>query len=66
MAEPLWGQRPNPCKGCTDRHEACWGHCRKPERLKWLEEQETIRTNRAKADMTTHYTVEQIRKNRRK
>ncbi|MBO5953463.1 MAG: hypothetical protein J6Q53_05025 [Oscillospiraceae bacterium] len=41
-------ERYNPCKGCPDRYLACSDHCKKPERLAWLEEQEIIRQNRKK------------------
>ena len=26
----------SPCKGCTDRHEACWGKCEKYKEWKKL------------------------------
>lgn len=46
MSRPFPNNRYNPCKGCLDIYPACSDHCRKPERLKWLQEQETIRQNK--------------------
>ena len=46
MTETLNSQRPNPCHNCPDRYIACGDHCRKPERLAWLEERRKIRENR--------------------
>lgn len=65
MGEPLAGRRGNPCKGCTDRHEACWGHCKKPEFLKWRAEQETIRRNKAMYNQVTAYTVAAIERSKK-
>lgn len=66
MGDPFWGQRPNPCKGCPDRYTACSDHCRKEAFLKWKAEQDTIRENRRKFNETTGYTVDAIRKSRKK
>ena len=58
--------RDNPCHGCQDRYPACSGHCKKPEFLKWQEEMETIRRNRAKNRDIEAYTAAEIRKSRRR
>ena len=58
--------RDNPCHGCPDRYPGCSDHCRKDAFLKWKEEQATIRANRAKGRAIDSYTVDTIRKNRRK
>lgn len=57
--------RNRPCYGCPDRYTACSDHCRKPEFLEYRAELETIRRNRAAYDLTTGYTANEIRKNRR-
>ena len=54
------------CHGCTDRYTACYDHCKKPEFLKWKEEQETIRRNRAKGKGIDEYTVNAIRRSRKR
>lgn len=46
MTETIIDQRPNPCRGCPDKVPGCHDHCRKPERLKWLEESKKITENR--------------------
>lgn len=58
--------RNNPCRGCPDRYPGCSDHCTKPEKLAWNEEQETIRRNRAKVRDNDAYTVDAIRKSRRR
>ena len=46
MSKSPFPGRNTPCNGCPDRHEACWGHCQKPDYLAWRKELETIRNNR--------------------
>lgn len=58
--------RPNPCHGCPDRYIACSDHCTKDSFLVWKEEQERIRQARNKNRQVASYTVDMIRKNRRK
>ena len=58
--------RSNPCKDCPDRYIACSDHCQKPEFLAWKAEQETIRRNRGKYYETVSYSVDEIRKTRKR
>ena len=58
--------RPNPCHGCPDRYTACSDHCTKDSFLAWREEQARIRQARNKNRQVASYTVDMIRKNRRK
>lgn len=58
--------RDTPCHGCPDRYTACSDNCKKPEFLAWRAELETIRANRRKYDETTAYTVNQVRRSKRK
>ena len=58
--------RDNPCHGCLDRYPGCSDHCTKDAFLKWQEEQETIRRNRAKGRINDSYTVDAIRRSRRR
>ena len=55
-----------PCKGCPDRYPGCSDHCRKDAYLRWKQEQDLIRANRAKGRDNDSYTVDAIRKNRRR
>lgn len=57
--------RDNPCHGCPDRYPGCSDHCTKDAFLKWKEEQETIRRNRAKSKINDSYTADAIRRSRR-
>ena len=43
MTETIRNLRTGPCKGCPDRYPACSDHCKKPEYLKWKEEQARIK-----------------------
>ena len=36
----------SPCKGCTERHEACWGKCEKYKT--WKEKLEAVNAERKK------------------
>ena len=36
----------SPCKGCTERHEACWGKCEKYKT--WKEKLESVNAERKK------------------
>ena len=60
------GGRYNPCRGCQDRYPACSDHCEKPDFLEWKLEQALIRENRAKNRDNDAYTVDAIRKSRRR
>lgn len=66
MRTTMRNGRFNPCKDCPDRYIACSDHCPKPDFQAWKQEQERIRAARREYDETTSYTVDQIRRSRRR
>ena len=65
MRTTAFNSRQTPCNGCPDRYPACSAKCKKPEYIKYQQEQETIRKNRQEYELVTGYTAKQIQKNRR-